>query len=93
MNNKDAARVLRIMASGIELKGYKTKWVEGFREAYEIAIKGLEKRPQADEGAIEILTNYEKTICNNCLLRPCGVPCRLLTALRYAIKYMKGDIE
>ena len=50
-------------------------------------------RPQADERAIDILTNYEKTICNDCLLRPCGVPCRLLTALRYAIKYMKGDIE
>lgn len=53
----------------------------------------VEERPQGDERAIEILTNYEKTICHDCILRPCGVPCRLLTALRYAIKYMKDDIE
>lgn len=50
-------------------------------------------RPQADERAIEILTNFEKTVCRDCILRPCSVPCRLLTALRYAINYLKGDIE
>lgn len=53
----------------------------------------VEERPQGDERAIEILTNYEKTACNNCRLRPCNIPCDLLIAVRYAITYMKKDGE
>ena len=50
----------------------------------------VEERPQCDKRAVEILSNYEKTACENCRFRPCGVPCELLEAVRYAIRYMKG---
>mgnify|MGYP003294630615 CR=1 FL=1 len=43
MTNEEAANVLRIMASGIELKGYTELWISGFKEAYEMAIKALEE--------------------------------------------------
>ena len=45
MNEQEAVNVLRIMASGIELKGYTDIWVQGFKEAYELAIKTLEEKP------------------------------------------------
>ena len=50
-----------------------------------------EEKPTADERVIEILTNYEKTACDNCRLRYCSFPCDLLIAVRYAITYMKQD--
>ena len=34
MTNEEATNVLRIMASGIELKGYTEIWISGFKEAY-----------------------------------------------------------
>ena len=46
MNNEEAARVLRIMASGIELKGYTENWISSFKKAYEMAIKVLEGSKQ-----------------------------------------------
>lgn len=46
MTNEEAARVLRIMASGIELKRYTEIWISGFKEAYELAIKVLEEKPK-----------------------------------------------
>ena len=49
MTNEEAVNVLRIMASGIELKGYSDRWILNFREAYEMALKSLEnERPQGD---------------------------------------------
>ena len=49
MTNEEAVNVLRIMASGIELKGYSDRWILNFREAYEMALKSLEnERPQGE---------------------------------------------
>ena len=48
MTNEEAANVLRIMASGIELKGYSDLWITNFKEAYELAYKTLEERPQGE---------------------------------------------
>ena len=49
MTNEEAVNVLRIMASGIELKGYSDHWVLNFREAYEMAFKSLEnERPHGE---------------------------------------------
>lgn len=61
MTNEEAAKVLRIMASGIELKRYPEIWISGFKEAYETAIKVLEERPQGKWAEIE--GGY---ICSNC---------------------------
>lgn len=81
----------RIEKKLTDLSGMNRAVNEILQQAWERGRKyGNEEKKAADEEAIDILTNYEKTVCNNCLLRPCGVPCRLLTALRYAIKYMKG---
>lgn len=46
MTNEEAVNVLRIMASGIELKGYTDIWMQSFKEAYELAIKTLEEKPK-----------------------------------------------
>lgn len=48
MTNKEATNVLRIMASGVELRGYSELWISSFKEAYEMAIKVLDERPQGD---------------------------------------------
>ena len=48
MTNEEAARVLRIMASGIELKGYTENWISSFKKAYEMAIKVLEESKQGE---------------------------------------------
>lgn len=49
MTKEEAVNVLRIMASGIELKGYSDRWILNFREAYEMALKSLEnERPQGE---------------------------------------------
>lgn len=49
MTKEEAVNVLRIMASGIELKGYSDHWILNFREAYEMALKSLEnERPQGE---------------------------------------------
>lgn len=77
-----------------DLSGMNKAANEILQQAWERGRKyGNEEKKDADKSAIEILANYEKSICDDCLLRPCGVPCRLLTALRYAIRYMKGNIE
>ena len=52
MTNDEAANVLRIMASGIKLKGYTEHWISGFKEAYEMAIKILEERSQGEWAGI-----------------------------------------
>lgn len=43
MTNEEAANILRIMASGIELKGYSDHWILNFKKAYELAINTLER--------------------------------------------------
>ena len=47
MTNEIAANVLRIMAPDIKWKGYTEHWISGFKEAYEMAIKTLEEKPQS----------------------------------------------
>lgn len=64
MTNEVAANVLRIMASGIELKGYTELWISGFREAYEMAFKSLEERPQGEW----ILVSERLPNCNGCYI-------------------------
>jgi predicted GH43/DUF377 family glycosyl hydrolase len=63
MTNEEAVNVLRIMASGIELKGYSDHWVSTFREAYEMAFKALEEKHQ-DEWVLitERLPDYMEHI-------------------------------
>ena len=61
MTNEEAVNVLRIMASGIELKGYTDIWMQSFKEAYELAIKTLEEKPK-----------YFPP-CEDCRTRPCTV--------------------
>ena len=48
ITNEEAINVLRIMASGIELKGYTELWISSFKEAYEMAIKALVERPKGE---------------------------------------------
>ena len=48
MTNEDAANILRLMASGIELKNHTEHWISSFEKAYEMAIKVLEERPQGE---------------------------------------------
>lgn len=48
MTNEDAANILRLMASGIELKNHTEHWISSFEKAYEMAIKVLEERPQSE---------------------------------------------
>ena len=42
MTNEEAVNVLRIMASGIELKGFNDNWIKSFRTAYEKSIKAIQ---------------------------------------------------
>lgn len=71
MTNEVAVNVLRIMASGIELKGYTEYWLSSFKEAYEMAIKVLEERPQGEwipvserlpDNETEVLIQYGQSI-------------------------------
>ena len=48
MTNEEAANVLKIMATGIKLKGYTEIWISDFKEAYEMAIKVLEERSNGE---------------------------------------------
>lgn len=48
MTNEEASNVLRIMATGIKLNGYTEHWLSSFKEAYEMAIKVLDERPQGE---------------------------------------------
>ena len=78
MTNEEAVNVLRIMASGIELKGYSDHWVLNFREAYEMAFKSLEnERAQGEwikgrEISRTMIGNniehidYKDYTCSNC---------------------------
>lgn len=63
MTNEEAANVLRIMASGIELKGYSDLWITNFKEAYELAYKTLEERPQGEW--IKYIRCIECSVCKN----------------------------
>lgn len=65
MTKEEAVNVLRIMASGIELKGYSDRWILNFREAYEMAFKSLEnERPQGE--IIKELWNCRNELCLKC---------------------------
>ena len=62
LTNEEASNVLRIMASGIELRGYSELWISSFKEAYEMGIKALDERPQG-EWKRRAMNEY---LCSNC---------------------------
>lgn len=64
MTNEDAANILRLMASGIELKNHTEHWISSFEKAYEMAIKVLEERPQGEW--ITFPTNHSIIQCPEC---------------------------